>query len=250
MDFGYGYGSCGATALEGGWVITAAHCVVNDYRDPVYGLSLTLYNSDGEKELVRPMGDVDFFVPAGYYPPGQTEKEYFYGDLALIKVPELKDRTDIIYPRLPNSRREAEGGGIDNQILVTLGVGLTETGSFPEDLEFMSVTRKGAVGETPGFSRSYEIERDHFVAKDNGGEDQDACRGDSGGGIFIPSRRWVDLTADSELDRSARSLDYGEDVLVGVVSHGPTECGVPGAYTAYTDVYYWSDWIREIMSEN
>lgn len=63
-----------------------------------------------------------------------------------------------------------------------------------------------------------------------GGEaGQDSCRGDSGGplmGPHGPGQAWV---------------------VVGVVSYGPTPCGLQGWPGVYTRVGYYVDWILSNM---
>ncbi|XP_037789161.1 phenoloxidase-activating factor 1-like [Penaeus monodon] len=58
-----------------------------------------------------------------------------------------------------------------------------------------------------------------------GGEDHDACNGDSGGPMVISN--------------SNRTRRY----VIGVVSRGPTVCGAPESSGIYTSVIYYMDWI-------
>ena len=39
---------------------------------------------------------------------------------------------------------------------------------------------------------------------------------------------------------------------MGITSYGDSsfECGQSGTYGIYTDVYYWKDWIEQIIAEN
>jgi secreted trypsin-like serine protease len=84
------------------------------------------------------------------------------------------------------------------------------------------------------------------------GEDQDTCGGDSGGGLFIPNRRWSAFTEDPELDEHSDAADDVQDILVGITSYGDGKfgCGDEGTFGIYTDVLYWKDWIKRTIAEN
>jgi secreted trypsin-like serine protease len=78
-----------------------------------------------------------------------------------------------------------------------------------------------------------------------GDERQDTCGGGSGRPIFIPSSSWSDATDDMQL--SGQALIGEQDVVVGITSWGPpVPCGT-ATWGAYTDVYYWIDWIRDTV---
>ena len=111
------------------------------------GIALILHGDDGERTYIVPEGLTQIYVPSEYSPETQTFEEEFYGDIALIRVPELRN-LDIEYPRLPKSREEVKAG----TLLVAAGVGLDETQREADQLEFVSVDMISDVGITPDFT--------------------------------------------------------------------------------------------------
>ena len=146
---------CGVTVLEGGWLLSAAHCF-SDYgsfidHDRVY---VTLH--DGER--ITPEDVTAVIVPDEF-----DGAFGLYGDIALVRVPKLEKRSDIDYARLPNSREEAEAA----TILVAIGEGRNGPweDDFAEHPEFVSLVRAGGVGDTPRAPRDsgWSIGPGHFV---------------------------------------------------------------------------------------
>ena len=231
--------------LEGGWVVTAAHCLADEYgRLGISRINLNLHKNDGEKERIVPQSSTTrVFIPSGYQPATKPDNEVFYGDIALVHVPELASRKDINYPRLP-TKDELE----DAPVLVAVGVGQTEGfGPSPDELEFVSLQK-----ESRSMHAELSIEEDHFAARDVEMGYQNTCKGDSGGGVFIPNSQWAEFsTGDDEMVRQSRLLTNDRNVLVGIVSWGPNDCGrTADMWGAYTDVAYWVEWMERVMNMN
>ncbi len=132
--------------LQPGWVITAAHCVI-DFGEPVLGIAVVLHEADGKKKYIVPENVTSIFVPEEYSPETQPYEEEFYGDIALIRIEELED-ISVSYPRLPNSREEVDQA----PVVVAAGVGLDHTQREADELEFVTVAIISGVGETPDFA--------------------------------------------------------------------------------------------------
>ncbi len=131
--------------LRPGWVVTAAHCVI-DYGEPVIGIAVVLHEDDGEKVYIVPENTTSIFVPDSYSPETQPFEEEFFGDIALIRMKELEN-LNISYPRLPYSREEVD----EAPIVVAAGVGLDQTQWEADMLEFVTVNIISGIGETPDF---------------------------------------------------------------------------------------------------
>lgn len=205
------------------------------------GLNLILHEDEGQFNLIQPTNYSVLFVNPEYDPVNQPFEEEYRGDIALLRVPDLINMKNVNYPVLPTSREQVNA----NPILVAGGVGLDETQDTADRLEFVTVSMMTPLGVTPDWS-PFPIESDHFTTLDSRGQDQDTCEGDSGGGIFIPSKNWVAFANDPEIQANADELTSAEDVLVGITSYGSGDykCGSNGTFGVYTDVLYWKEWIE------
>jgi hypothetical protein len=214
--------SCTGSLLKPGWVLTSYGCVM----DATGGFFVV-------KDKIIVPSTVTIRSPANIpLSFGAT------GNIAVLWAPELADLEGINYPRL------ATEGELDSApVLVFAGYGRDEndqpSASGPN---FISVqldkTGDGAM-----------FEPDHFVTTDD--ENQNACAGDGGGPLIIPSKTWADLVSDPEIKDVSSELTNEVDAIVGVHSYGsPTfNCSDETAFTAYVDLYFWKDWIDQATSE-
>ena len=191
--------------------------------------------------IVRP-SEFSTFVPDDFDPEMQWEvADTLYGNIALIKVPDLENIQGMKYPSLPKSMDELDSA----PILVTAGTGEDETGTQDvTDLKFVTLTRLN-IDDVP-------IAQDAFIAVDLGGDNQGFCSYDYGAGLIVPGKRWRGATDDNELEAKSGELTDEMDVIVGVSSFPflfDSFCGGDGAYM-FTNVFYWLSWIEETMAAN
>ena len=209
-------GLCGGSHLSRNWVVTAAHCVVNENDQSVTAGDVDVRIGS----VVLDGGTV--YTGTGLYIPSnfrRTQGREFDNDIALVRIngPAMQERPSLIgnaqFLDLQN-RSAAQR----DEALTALGWGVTQPG-----------------GDTPA-SRLQEVQLDYvptdscldqwgnsnfntntMVCVDErnapGGQQQDTCVGDSGGPLFL----------------GQESAPY----LVGLTSYGEVNCGddLPSVYT-------------------
>lgn len=236
-DYFFGPATCGGTIIAEGVILTAAHCVVDSFREPFFDISILLPNGTDENGTSTYM-DVDvsqISIPDVYNPAEQPYQDEYYGDIALLRVNPNVTKHRV---RLPMSKKDLE----EAPVLIGSGTGLDEEKKLSKKLEFVSVQK---VDKVPNGS-TLALEKDHFIAKDPI-KNQDTCVGDSGGPLVIPNKRW-NVSDPAVVDIRSELPSY--DIQVGIVSYGEGiyDCGDNNTFGIYTDVMYWRDWIDEQLN--
>lgn len=182
-----------------------------------------------EGECALPVVDVpvEQLIPHERYNPDSKQQEH---DIALVRLSQTVQFTDFVRPIcLPLSERLRQQL-YDNVVLTVAGWGKTENGTNSQKMLKLDLSgvRRQACAEV------YQRQNVNLGAGQMcaGGErGKDSCRGDSGGPLM----------------RYDNHASYPHWYVAGIVSFGPTPCGMIGFPGVYTRVGEYVDWIRQNM---
>lgn len=201
---------CGGTLYKNGWVITAAHCNIND--DTYAIINRLEINGAGGKIF-----EIDFTWKHSKF----RSIAPFNFDIALVKLVG-----DVPFSGLKIIPEEITTG---DEITV-FGWGETELhNGFSENLRRVNLeVFRQSTCEHRYKKTSTKVTNNMFCAAKFG---KDSCKGDSGGAAIYKNQ----------------STD--KVYLSGIVSFGRDKCADSRFPGVYTNVYLFSDWINEVINQ-
>ena len=209
---------CSASVVSETYVVTAAHCVI----DEISGLQVRASELSvriGTAALSAGLGET--IAVEESIPHPEFKFIDYTNDIALLSLAEAVDVEPIALPAAGLSDELFPGNGDSGTVS---GWGQTSQGGDRSNvLNSVELPVVSHLRCLPIFQSSLRL--DHkFCAGGLQEEVRDACLGDSGGPLAVNRN--------------------GEAVLAGVVSSG-RGCGLPGIPGVYTRVSHFSDWLIE-----
>lgn len=212
---------CGGSYIGDRYILTAAHCLENVFKDD-FDVIVGINNLSNESNEGVRLGVQQFYIHPNY------DAVTLANDIAIVELPRALTSNEASPVEL--AERSTRGTTVIGTSLTVAGWGSTtpEYGNHTTSAQLLEVTvpmvaQDMCASAFAGVSSS--IDSENFCAGYRY-EGFDSCRGDSGGPLVLSNER----------------------TQLGIVSFGSTRCGDASSYGVYTNISKFVWWIEQITS--
>lgn len=211
-----GNSACGGSIISDTWILTAAHCTMDDSGNPVPAARMSVIV--GANNPFNGLEGKTYFVSEVIVNEG-FNRQTLLNDIALLKLKQPINYVNATPVKLVTSDDVAYGATDPGVMSWVTGWGLTNVTPkiFPTSLQKVQLP---IITNTQASTVWHTIPSTDIMAGFLNGN-RDACNGDSGGPMVVPV--------------------IDEYKLAGIVSWGSQNCNT---YGAYTRVSAFESWIR------